>query len=607
MAVELGSGKVAWAWQLMAQDCFSLPVTAKGTKTKMPLLDPTVFSGSNGASRLAVSVGKNGKVYIMNADSLGGFKQGAGGADNVLQTLQVAGAIFGGSGSYPLEGGYIYFLPIGGPMAAFRFGRDGAGNPLFTQVGETEDKSAGRTGNGIPTITSFKGQPGSAIVWVTDVDAGLRAYRAIPDASGKLAKIDLPPTPGLNKFQRPAFGDGRLYVSDASGHVICLGAPVNLPLSCTSPVSFGPVRLGSAATQTVSCTALVPIQSVTGLVTSDVTWQASNSSLPQRPLAQNQTFNFPIAWNLTEALVANEKNASFGAVSPGVKSGSVTIYTNGNSSPGLQPVPISLTGTQVSSEAFLALTPRQIDFGGEIVSADIASSLLHSSFNIINSGNQSLTVTGYAYSSNLDSPVADQNTSQAGNATQVGPNFTSSNLPLVGSSIVPGKSITVSVDFSTNQTGNYQNILTVWSDGGLQYILMTATATSPSAANISISRPDGGFDALPSSSVLDFCRVQAGTNVTRKIRICNGGGGPLRITKSKPPGQPELQALHPTTNLAEGQLIAARQCAMGTIEVVPALASTGAADRNISDIWTLNTDDPKFGLRVVQIQATIFS
>jgi iron transport multicopper oxidase len=56
---------------------------------------------------MAVVVGKNGKAYILNADNLGGFKQGPGGADNILQTIIASGPVFAGAGSYPLEGGYI--------------------------------------------------------------------------------------------------------------------------------------------------------------------------------------------------------------------------------------------------------------------------------------------------------------------------------------------------------------------------------------------------------------------------------------------------------------------------------------------------------------------
>lgn len=38
------------------------------------LLDADTFKGT-GVSRIAISVGKNAKVYVMNANNLGGFKQ----------------------------------------------------------------------------------------------------------------------------------------------------------------------------------------------------------------------------------------------------------------------------------------------------------------------------------------------------------------------------------------------------------------------------------------------------------------------------------------------------------------------------------------------------
>ncbi|KAK4918866.1 hypothetical protein LTR28_013093, partial [Elasticomyces elasticus] len=155
------------------------------------LLDPTVFKGT-GVSRLAVTTGKNGKIYIMNADNLGGYKQGPGQTDLVVQEIITNRAVFGGIGSYPLEGGYIYRYV----KAAHRHSRivvtctlrslsaiNGAFvncqgilmRLVFTLVGATTETSAGRVGPGIPTITTYKGQAGTAILWSTDPDAGLRA------------------------------------------------------------------------------------------------------------------------------------------------------------------------------------------------------------------------------------------------------------------------------------------------------------------------------------------------------------------------------------------------------------------------------------------------
>ena len=43
----------------------------------LTLLDPSVFHGT-GVARIAVTAGKNGKIYVLNADNLGGYKMGPG-------------------------------------------------------------------------------------------------------------------------------------------------------------------------------------------------------------------------------------------------------------------------------------------------------------------------------------------------------------------------------------------------------------------------------------------------------------------------------------------------------------------------------------------------
>jgi iron transport multicopper oxidase len=70
------------------------------------LLDPNTFHGT-AAARMGVLAGKNSKIYVLNADNLGGFKQGTGGTDRALQEITLSGPVWGGTGSYPLEGGYI--------------------------------------------------------------------------------------------------------------------------------------------------------------------------------------------------------------------------------------------------------------------------------------------------------------------------------------------------------------------------------------------------------------------------------------------------------------------------------------------------------------------
>ncbi|CAO1604760.1 hypothetical protein XANCAGTX0491_008300 [Xanthoria calcicola] len=571
------------------------------------LLDPSVFKGTNGVTRIAVTIGKNGKAYIMNADNLGGFKLGPGATDNIIQTIISPNAVFGGVGSYPLEGGYIYFTPVGEPLLAYKLGLDQKGSPLFSKVGQSPENSAGRVGVGTPTVTTYKGESGTGIVWVTDVDAGLKAYKAVPDASGKLVRINIPPTGGLNKFQRPAFGDGRLYVT-ATSRVICMGSPVSFPLNCTGPVNFGDVTIGTTKTVQVQCQALIPITKINGLTTGDKTYQASNASLPQGALNKGDTFSFPVTWNLTEAAIQDTPGSSFGAVSPGVKTSFLVITTTNGVAQYSNSLPITLQGNEVSSAAFLSLSPPEVDFGGIVVGSPGAATGLDSSFIISNIGSSPLKITGYGWSgADMDDGQdgsAYTNVTQTKEGSIIGDDFTSSNLPAVGSIIAAGKSLTVPINFNSDEVGNYQSVFNIWTNGGSKYVLLTGSATTSPIAKLATETSEGGWDT---SGSMDFGNVRAGTTVTRRLRICNEGGSPLQITKSKPPVRPELRAENPTSDLHEGQSIAAGECAYAPIDIAAAPTTPNIASHDVTDVWVLNTDDLTFGVHEVEIKATIVS
>lgn len=152
------------------------------------LLDKTYFNSPK-AAQIGVTVGKAGMIYILNADNLGGYKQGAGETDAVLQTLQMSMGVWGGCGSYPLEvrdpalaglslifvgiwpanylcqGGYIYCAAVSSNTFAFKFSNDNSGDPVFTQAAKSRETNW--FGVGAPTVTSYNGRPGTGIVWST--------------------------------------------------------------------------------------------------------------------------------------------------------------------------------------------------------------------------------------------------------------------------------------------------------------------------------------------------------------------------------------------------------------------------------------------------------
>lgn len=575
------------------------------------LLDPTVFKGA-GVSRIGVTSGKNGKVYILNADNLGGYRLGPGGTDGIIQTITTNKAVFGGAGSYPGEGGYIYSTPVGYPTYAYKLGFTGAGAPSFALAGATKETSAGRVGVGIPTITSLNGKTGTAILWMTDPDAGLRAWYAVPDQAGVLKPIKMPQVNGINKFQRPGFGDTRLYVTDANGVLYCLGSPVNLPLNCTSPVDFGSVALGTKAYSSINCTALIPITSLDGMTVGDARFEVSNSTLPKGALAKGATFSIPVAWNLTTASVQNTPGASYGNTSPGVKSTALTIYTT-NAVGGYSTLfPISLTGTEVSNAAFLTTAPTTLDFGGLVLTGvndddqHITSSLV-----LQNQGLAPLTITGYAYTLDEldDDDVEFTNTTFDGGVADMGFGFSSTNLPAVGSQIAASSSVSVSVTFTpVNGTGNYASFFQIWSTGGSTNTILEGSASTAPKAVLSISTSEGGWlvDTTDLQPLMDFGSVSPGSTTQRQIRICNTGGSVLTISKSKPP----LGAIHVQTygvDLHETQTINVNDCAYGTVIFVAPTTDLNTPPETFTNEWTLNTDDLDFGVHVVQMKGIVLS
>ncbi|KAL8855001.1 MAG: hypothetical protein Q9221_000197 [Calogaya cf. arnoldii] len=568
------------------------------------ILDPGTFKGT-GVSKIAVTSGKNGKIYILNANNLGGYKLGPGQTDGVIQTIVTNKAVFGGVGSYPLEGGFIYSTPVGYPTSVYKLGFSGAGVSVFSLVGRTPEASAGRVGVGIPVITTNQGKEGTAILWMCDPDAGLRAWHAVPGSDGLLKRINIPQVNGLNKFQRPAFGDSRLYVTDATGTLYCLGSPVNLPLTCSSPVSFGSVALGSSATQTVSCTANIPITRISDVSVGDAHFEVSKADLPQGAIAKGATFTFPVKWNLETTTVSNAQNASYGNTAPGIKSTALTLQTINGVGGYSTKFPISLTGTQLSQKPFLVIAPITVDYSGVVITDPDDIPTVSLPFVISNAGVGQMTITGYAFTDDeLDDNPEFTNVTLGQQPYILGEGFSSDNLPPVGTVIPGGGQISVDSMFSPTATGTYTSYFFVYSDGGKAFTILEGSASTAPIANFSISTSEGGW--LPEQNIImDFGKVAPGSTSSRQIRICNEGGSALQISKSKPPNgvfRPEdPNALH------ESQNIPVNSCAYATVLFVTNNSPDNSPDQTFTNSWTLNTDDIAFGVHEVQITGTVVS
>ena len=185
------------------------------------ILDP--YFNSTSVARIGTAAGKSHKLYVFDLANLGGYRQGLDETDSVLQTIPIGGDVYGGVGSYPLEGGYIYVGALGQHLTAYKLNTTVEGRPQFFLAGQSEALIPEQLGSGIPTVSSYNEQPGTGIVWLTDATEGLRAWHAVPGEDGLLKQIDLPRVNGAMKYSRPAFGDRKVYVINAEGSVVCLG------------------------------------------------------------------------------------------------------------------------------------------------------------------------------------------------------------------------------------------------------------------------------------------------------------------------------------------------------------------------------------------------
>ena len=577
------------------------------------LPDPTVFSGG-GISRLAITCGKNAVCYVTNADNLGGYKMGPAGGDAIVQALTPpgGGSMFSNPGTYPLEGGYLYVSPVGSPTYVYSLGFDTSGRPAFTLVAQTGDSSPGSVSVGPATITTLKGQPGTGILWIVDTN-GVRAYNAVP-VNGKMVKINLPAMPGPLKFQRPAFGNGRYYMTTASGAILGFGAPVALPLNCTSPVDFGSVAIGNTSTVMVNCTANIAIVQIQGLSIAKSIYQAQNSSLPQGSLKAGDSFSIPVTFNLT-GFALNSNSTSAPSVSPGVQTTAMSLFTTNSVTGYSTQQGITLTGVSVSAGPFISITPLQVILPGIVIGSAASAAGSAGTFIIQNLGNSDMTVLGYAYSGESTGPYTNVTASASGNGTYVldaNGYFTSPDLPSTGTIISAGKTITVHTNFNTSIVGDYFTLLTVFSDGGSAYVILTGSANTAPVALLEAST-NGGWLGIPDCAVpADGCTTQidmgtsTGANTTLKtIRFTNSGGSNLVITKSKPPVGSVLGATNPITDFSEGLAVAPGSMATATVYFQPGQPVLNSAPIVYSGAWTLNTNDLTFGVHVLNFTGTL--
>ncbi|KAI5784974.1 WSC domain-containing protein [Peziza echinospora] len=550
------------------------------------LLDPAVFSTPT-VRRIGCIAGKSGKLYFLNLDDLGGYQMGKNKKDAVLQVVELKNSVFATAGSYPGgadEGAYVYVNVVQHETVVFKFSIGPAGEPVFTQVAETLEKTAYVLGVGHGTSTSLQNRPGTGLYWVSDIQGlNLRVYNAVP-VGGRLQLVKGLNIPGQVKFSRPSFGNGRVYLTTSNGYLIMVGSPVNPPLSCTGPTEFGEVTVGSEAIQSVSCQAKITIEITAVTVRLQDDFMLSSGPLFPLRLVKGENVTF---------------NVVFRPKLPGPLSDDIQIWTMNSLPNYANATTAALRGIGRSLNPILFISPNTVSFPGIITGANPEGT--QRSFVLYNQGESELLITDY------DLSVISENGPWLPKGTlEAGP-YAFSPLPTV---IPPRGSATIVLKFNPTENGNYGAYLLLKSNGGNRFLTVVGTSGGYPRAKLEFGNDDGWveFKKDDPGFVFDFGPVYQQKTKTLSLRLTNAGSADasiLGVTISKPPIGAELViGARNGIDLGEGTQLLPGQSATALLFCSVPKSQVNVDEYTAFATWTLNVDDPDFGKQELQFKCS---
>jgi iron transport multicopper oxidase len=495
---------------------------------------PSAYFGTPEIPHLAVEVGKDGYVYLLNRDNLGGFAQGPSGADEVVQRIGPYGGVWSRPGIWPGEGGWVYIPTASGGESAsgsagnlrvYQYGLSGSGKPTLALRATSKDAFGFTTS--APVITSEGTNPGTALVWLvwspngSGEGAQLRAYDPIPNSREEPVLAFSAPVGTSAKFATPGVGAGKLFVGTRDGHVLAFGSPVT-PIMSGAETVFPTTTIGSTSHETARLTANQKL-TLSSLASSSSQFVvgAPSPSLPAT-LDVGDKIEVPIAFTPTAT---------------GSQGATLTAKTSeGNT------VTFSLSGSGQSAAAQIEASPPVVTFGGTSVGTK-----LDAAATVRNVGGEPLTIEHF------EAPAAPFS------AEEIAP----------GTKLASGASISLPVSFAPSAIGTFESAVTLDTSGGDAQIVLVGSAGAPGKLEFG-------------SEAIDFGETPLGGGTERSFTIENVGGESVEITKSKPPTGGVFTA---TSALSEGTTIAPGELLTESVRFAP--TSAGAAEA----VWQINGND----------------
>ncbi|MFC8514242.1 choice-of-anchor D domain-containing protein [Streptomyces sp. NPDC057257] len=528
-------------------DAATLDLNDQDISSGAPMALPDGF-GTSEHPHLLVQQGKDGRVFLLDRDNLGGMGQGAQGGDAAVSVSGPYQGMWGHPAFWGGDGGYVYVVGNQGPLRALKYGVRNGGTPTLTLTGQSQD-TFGYT-SGSPLVTSNGTDESSALVWMTSAsnasgaDGTLRAYSPTPDGNGLLQLLWSAPIGTATKFSTPTAQGGKVYVGTRDGVLYGFGSPARTALTAAS-LDFGQVGVGDSSSGTMKLTATQDV-SVTGLKASGA-FTVDPSAVPtaEQPeaLAADATLDVPI---------------SFAPTATGGINGTLTA----NLSDG-QKLVFALHG--IGTKPGFGAAPTALDFG-EVPTGSTSTLNLQ----ITNTGTEPETVDS------VDAP---------------GGAFSASGLPSTGTVVPAGGSFVLSVTYTPTADGTDSDALVVSSSGG--------GATHTLSVPVSATAITGQGHLEFSTSSLDFGQVPIGSSKSLSFTITNTGNIPVTVTKAKAP----TGDFNSPVQLSEGLIIGPEQTAVQSVTFTPRSAADLSASYEVTGTGTDENGNGQ-GAMYVQVKGT---
>ena len=510
--------------------------------------------------------GKDGRIFLLDRNGLGGREQGPNSTDNSLFVGKAYGgewghpAIFGNTaatqanaGTTATDNDFLISVGNGDVMRLFRFGVTASNKPWLSNVANSS-LAFGYT-SGSPVITSNGADPSSAVIWevYTPGTAGKTGTGSILEAYsfGNVASDGTTPSSCTSatpctlsniwssqpftsaKFSIPATSQGWVYVGSRDGHVLAFAAPSAAAPAVATAATLPQTAVGTTSSRTVSVTATKTV-TVTGATASTVANNATtttsefavgSASEIKKGSTSPVPVTFPITLGKGDKLTVQTK---FTPSVPGGSGGELSLSTNSSAVPTVT-VPLTAEGTQdgLYAQPTTVTFPLAPDQGVLAVPLGIT---IPEAVYISNFGTTTQTITSVA------PPPAP---------------FTATNMPAVGTKILPGQTITVQVSYAPTSVATSTGSVTIAGSSGPSAVVSLSGVATAAQSQLTAASP-----------VVNFGTIAVGKKATAYVQVTNTGntqslvqrtsvvqapfGNPLKPAASTP-FNPDSDLLLPVT------------------------------------------------------------